>query len=93
MLRQISRNTKKYIEWKDLPLHQEIAPVNSALHTILNLSIKCTSKLYSIMKEASGHVLDIAADKWNEKAKTLTSEASVWEDLLIIIICEIRILI
>ena len=58
---------RKYIEWRDLPLHDEEQPVNSALNTILNLSMKGSSKLYTLLKGSSGHILDIASDRWNEK--------------------------
>ena len=58
---------RKYIEWRGLPLHDEEQPVNSALNTILNLSMKGSSKLYTLLKGSSGHILDIASDRWNEK--------------------------
>ena len=58
---------RKYIEWRDLPLHEEEQPVNSAFNTILNLSVKGSSRLYAIMKDSSSHILDIAVDKWNDK--------------------------
>ena len=58
---------KKYIEWRDLPLHDEEQPFNSALNTILNLSDKGSSKLYTLLKGSSGHILDIASERWGEK--------------------------
>ena len=64
----VTSEIKKYIEWKEMLLYQESAPRNSALNVILNLSTKGTSKLYSIMKDSFSHVLDIAADKWNDNA-------------------------
>ena len=58
---------RKYIEWRDLPLHEEEQPVNSALNAILNLSMKGSSKLYTLLKGSSVHILDIASDRWSEK--------------------------
>ena len=48
---------RKHIEWRDMSLHEEASPVNSALNTMLNLSVK----------GSSSHILDIAVDKWNDK--------------------------
>ena len=53
----------------EMPLYQESAPKSSSLNMILNLSIKGSSKLYSIMKDSFSHVLDIAASKWNDKTE------------------------
>ena len=58
---------RKYIEWRDLPLHQEEHPVNSALNMMLKLSVKGSSRRYIIMKGSSNHILDNAADRWNDK--------------------------
>ena len=61
------QNKKKHIEWRDLPLHHEEQPDNSALNSMLNLSAKGSSRLYIIMKDSSNHILDNAADRWNDK--------------------------
>ena len=53
---------RKYIEWRDLPLHEE-QPVNSALNTILNISVKGSSKLYTLLKGSSEHISDIASER------------------------------
>ena len=58
---------KKYIEWRDLPLHEEEQPVNSTLNTILNLNVKGSSKLYTLLKGSSEHILEIASERWSEK--------------------------
>ena len=58
---------KNYIEWRDLPLHDEEQPLNIALNTILNLSVKGSSKLYTLLNGSSDHILDIASERWNEK--------------------------
>ena len=58
---------RKYIEWRDVPLHEEEQPVNSALNTILNTSVKGSSKLYTLLKSSSEHISDIASERWNEK--------------------------
>ena len=50
-----------------MPLHQEEHPVNSALNIMLNRSVKGSSRLYIIMKGSSSHILDNAADRWNDK--------------------------
>ena len=63
----IAFKKKKYIEWQDLPLHNEEFPRNSSLKVLLNLSGKGVSRLYGRMKESFSHVLDNAAEIWVDK--------------------------
>ena len=41
----ITIKIKKYIEWKDMPLYEELAPKNSSLHVILSLRLKGVSRI------------------------------------------------
>ena len=63
----IAFKIKKYIEWKDLPLHIEDAPRNSSLNVLLNLSNNGVCRLYSRLKDSYSHVLDKAVAEWEEK--------------------------
>ena len=63
----IIKKIKKHIEWRELPLHQEEHPWNSALNVMLNITAKGCSKLYNIVKGSNSHILETASCTWLNK--------------------------
>ena len=69
---QITIKIKKFLEWKDVPLHTEEFPRNSSLNIFLNQTKKGVSRIYSQMKQFNVHILEGVSNKW-----FLTAELSI----------------
>ena len=66
---QVKMKIKKFLEWKDVPLHIEESPRNSSLNIFLNQTKKGVSRMYSQMKQFNVHILEGASNKWFSTAE------------------------
>ena len=61
------KKIKDFLEWKDKPNFNYVAPNNCTLNIILSYHIKGVSSIYKLLLGKNMAIIEKACENWNEK--------------------------